>query len=88
MPGESHEQRSLKSYSLWGLKELDMTGWLIFSVSSNEIEERGGYQAKIIEPSSLSIGEQIEAEKSLSQIWILGKIIPIVVLEVMSGLFC
>ena len=58
-----------------------MTGWLIFSVSSNEIEERGGYQAKLIESSSLSIGEQTEAEKSLSQIWILGKIIPIVVLE-------
>ena len=24
-PGESHGQRSLAGYSLWGLKELDMT---------------------------------------------------------------
>ena len=25
LPGESHGQRSLKGYSLWGRKELDMT---------------------------------------------------------------
>ena len=25
LPGESHEQRSLAGYSLWGCKELDMT---------------------------------------------------------------
>ena len=25
LPGESHGQRSLMGYSLWGLKELDMT---------------------------------------------------------------
>ena len=26
LPGESHRQRSLASYSPWGRKELDMTG--------------------------------------------------------------
>ena len=25
LPGESHEQRNLPGYSLWGRKELDMT---------------------------------------------------------------
>ena len=28
LPGEFHGQRSLASYSPWGLKELDMTEWL------------------------------------------------------------
>ena len=28
LPAESHGQRSLASYSSWGLKESDMTGWL------------------------------------------------------------
>ena len=30
IPGESHEQRSLVGYTPWGLKELDMTEWLLF----------------------------------------------------------
>ena len=28
LPGESHGQRSLASYSPWGYKEQDMTEWL------------------------------------------------------------
>ena len=33
LPGESHEQRSLVGYSLWGCKELDMTEQLTLSLS-------------------------------------------------------
>ena len=32
LPGESHGQRSLASYSSWGCKELDMTEVLILSL--------------------------------------------------------
>ena len=34
LPGESHGQRSLAGYSLWGLKELDTAEWLALSLSS------------------------------------------------------
>ena len=33
LPGESHGQRSLVSYSLWGCKELDMTEGLTLLLS-------------------------------------------------------
>ena len=33
LPGESHEQRSLVSYSPWGHKELDMIERLTLSLS-------------------------------------------------------
>ena len=33
LPGESHGQRSLASYSPWGLKESDMTELLTLSLS-------------------------------------------------------
>ena len=33
LPGESHGQRSMVGYSLWGCKESDMTQWLILSLS-------------------------------------------------------
>ena len=32
LPGESHGQRSLGGYSLWGCKKSDMTKWLTLSV--------------------------------------------------------
>ena len=35
LPGESHGQRSLVGYSLWGCKESDMTEWLSSSSSSS-----------------------------------------------------
>ena len=31
LPGESHGQRSLAGYSLWGHKELDVTEWLTYT---------------------------------------------------------
>ena len=33
LPGESHGQRSLAGYSLWGRKESDTTEWLTLSLS-------------------------------------------------------
>ena len=33
LPGEFHGQRSMVGYSPWGCKELDMTEWLILSLS-------------------------------------------------------
>ena len=38
MPGESHEQRSLAGYSLWGHKELDTTEQLTLSLSVHRSE--------------------------------------------------
>ena len=35
LPGESHGQRSLVAYSLWGCKELDMTEWLTLPKSTH-----------------------------------------------------
>ena len=42
LPGVSHGQRSLAGYSLWGLKESDMTEWLtpLLSLSGSQTIEK------------------------------------------------
>ena len=42
LPGQVHGQRSLVGYSLWGLKESDMTEWLtpLLSLSSSQTIEK------------------------------------------------
>ena len=37
LPGEFHEQRSLVDYSPWGHKEWDMTEWLTFSATKENL---------------------------------------------------
>ena len=43
-PGESHEQRSLAGYSLWDCKESDMTEWLTFIFTLEQMDWWPGMQ--------------------------------------------
>ena len=53
LPGKSHGQRSMVSYSPWGHKELDTTEWLYFhfSLIAESEEELKNFLMKVKEES-------------------------------------
>ena len=45
LPGESHGQRSLAGYSLWGHKELDTTEQLTLKLTNKISDQQDRYQS-------------------------------------------
>ena len=65
LPGESHRQRNLAGYSLWGCKESDMTEQLTHTSGKLQIQEI----LNLIDPISVSWGQALSTPRVFEFEW-------------------